>query len=241
VSGKVNSIGLSDKIFAAWQQSHIKHGFRSSSFTSYLGPDFIIRPNLHVLLNAQATRVIQTSTSPIAFHSVEFASGPDGALNIEVAYSTDISVAPRQRVSAFKEVIISAGALETPKLLMNSGIGDKEYLASMGIKSLVNSPDVGTNLSVHIAVSLIYNVNSTQTFDEIVRNATFRDKLVELWNQTGGGGPLGISYPSHNVLNRLPSDSPIFKNNTDPAAGPRSTHLQGTMQVSSHNLPADIY
>jgi choline dehydrogenase len=168
VSGKVNSIGLSDKIFAAWQQSHIKHGFRSSSFTSYLGPDFIIRPNLHVLLNAQATRVIQTSTSPIAFHSVEFASGPDGALNIKVAYSTDISVAPRQRVSAFKEVIISAGALETPKLLMNSGIGDKEYLASMGIKSLVNSPDVGTNLSVHIAVSLIYNVNSTQTFDEIV-------------------------------------------------------------------------
>ncbi|KAF7341984.1 Aryl-alcohol oxidase-like protein [Mycena venus] len=198
-----------------WAQSNIKNGIRSSSYTSYLGPEFIARPNMHVLLNAQATRVIQTSTNPVAFHSVEFASGPDE---------------PRQRVTASKEMIIAGGALETPKLLMNSGIGDAEYLTSMGIHPRVNSPQVGTNLSVHIAVNLIYNVNSTETFDELIRNTTLRDELVGFWNETGGGGPLGITYPSHFVFTRLPDDSPIFQNNTDPAAGPRSTHLQTTTQ-----------
>ncbi|KAJ6588451.1 hypothetical protein B0H19DRAFT_207092, partial [Mycena capillaripes] len=207
----------------SWEQSNIKHGVRSSSFTSYLGPEFIFRPNLHVLLNTQATRVIQTSTRPIAFRSVEFASAAD---------------APRQRVTASKEVIISTGALETPKLLMNSGIGDETYLASMGIQPVVNLPDVGANLSVHIAVSLVYNVNTTQTFDEIIRNETLRNELIALWNSTGGGGPLGSSYPSHNVFNRLPEDSPIFQNHTDPAAGPRSTHLQGTTQNGDISPPA---
>ncbi|KAF7341978.1 Aryl-alcohol oxidase-like protein [Mycena venus] len=199
----------------SWEQSNIKNGIRSSSYTSYLGPEFIARPNLHVLLNAQATRVIQTSTNPVAFLSVEFASGPDE---------------PRQRVTASKEVIIAGGALETPKLLMNSGIGDAEYLTSMGINPRINLPQVGTNLSVHIAVNLIYNVNSTETFDELIRNTTLRDELIGFWNETGGGGPLGIAYSSHDVYTRLPDDSPIFQNNTDPAAGPRSTHLQTTTQ-----------
>ncbi|KAF8201278.1 aryl-alcohol oxidase-like protein [Mycena galopus ATCC 62051] len=208
----------------SWEQSNIKHGFRSSSFTSYLAPEFIARPNLHVVLNTQATRVVQTSSNPITFLSVEFANGPNE---------------PTQLVTASKEVIISAGTLETPKLLMNSGIGDAEYLTSMGITPRVNLPQVGTNLSAHVAVSLIYNVNTTQTFDEIVRNATFRDELIALWNQTGGAGPLGNSYPSHNIFTRIPADSPIFQNNTDPAAGPKSTHLEGTTQNGDISLTAE--
>ncbi|KAJ7481644.1 aryl-alcohol oxidase [Mycena latifolia] len=205
----------------SWVQSNIKHGKRSSSFTSYLGPDFINRANLHVLLNAQATRLIQTSINPIAFREVECASGRDD---------------PRQRVTASKEVIVSAGALETPKLLLNSGIGDEEYLSSMGIEPLVPLPDVGKNLSAHVAVSLVYNVNSTQTFDEIVRNATLRDELLAYWIKTGGAGPLGIAYNSHDIFVRLSDNATIFRNNTDPAAGPTSTHLQATVQNGDINL-----
>lgn len=207
----------------SWVQSNIKHGKRSSAFTSYLGPEFIERPNLHVLLNAQATRLIQTSTRPIAFRTVEFASSRDG---------------PRESVTASREVIISAGALETPKLLMNSGIGDEQHLSSMGIKPLVPLNDVGKNLSVQIAVNLIYNVNSTQTFDGIVRNATLRDELLAQWINTNGAGPLGISYTSHDIFTRIPANSTIFENNTDPAAGPRSTHLQGTVQNGDISLTA---
>jgi len=218
----------------SWAQSNIKHGVRSSSFTSYLGPDFIGRPNLHILLNAQATRVIQTSSDPISFRSVEFASGRDE---------------PRQRVTASKEVIISAGTIGTPQLLMNSGIGDEDYLVSMGIKPLVALPDVGKNLSADIAVSLVYNVNTTQTFDEIIQNVTFRDELTAKWTKTGGTGPLGISYVSHVITTRLQSNATIFQNMSDPAAGPNTPHLHGTVQngdtgftVSGHylTLPATL-
>ncbi|KAF7344404.1 Aryl-alcohol-oxidase from pleurotus Eryingii [Mycena sanguinolenta] len=209
----------------AWAQSNIKHGFRSSSFTSYLAEEFIARPNLHVVLNAQATRILQTE--PMSFRTVEFASARN---------------APRQTLTAYKEVIIAAGSLETPKLLMNSGIGDPDYLSSMNITPLVSLPDVGKNLSVHIAVSLVYNVNTTRTFDEIVRNATLRDALTERWLDTNGTGPLGIPYISHVVTKRLPSDAAIFQNTTDPAAGPNSPHLHTTIQNGDINVtPSGFY
>jgi choline dehydrogenase len=60
-------------ITVAWTQNTIKHGKRSSSFSSYLGPEFIGRPNLHVVLNAEATRLIQTSQASKEFKTVEFA------------------------------------------------------------------------------------------------------------------------------------------------------------------------
>ncbi|KAJ6495446.1 aryl-alcohol oxidase precursor [Mycena sanguinolenta] len=209
----------------SWPQSNIKHGFRSSSFTSYLAEEFIARPNLHVLLNAQATRILQAE--PMSFRTVEFASARD---------------APRQILTAHKEVILAAGSLETPKFLMNSGIGDPDYLSSMNITPLVSLPDVGKNLSVHIAVSLVYNANTTQTFDEIVRNATLRDALTERWMDTNGTGPLGIPYLSHLVTKRLPSDAAIFQNTTDPAAGPNSPHLQTTIQNGDINVtPSGFY
>ncbi|KAJ6602750.1 aryl-alcohol-oxidase from pleurotus Eryingii, partial [Mycena vulgaris] len=194
----------------SWVQSNIRHGKRSSSFTSYLGPDFIDRPNLHVMQDAQATRVVQTAISPSTFGAIEFASGRD--------VSKD-------------SVIISAGALETPKLLMKFGIGDMEYLSSMGTTPLVILPDVGKNLSAHLAVCLVYSVNSTQNFDEIVRNVTLPDELLAYWIETGGAGPLGITYTSHDIFVRLPTNATIFQKNTDRAAGPRSTHLQATIQV----------
>lgn len=55
---------------------------------------------------------------------------------------------------AGREVIVSAGALESPKLLQLSGIGDQQHLASLGIPVLQHSPDVGRNLREH----LIYTV-----------------------------------------------------------------------------------
>ncbi|KAJ6481725.1 GMC oxidoreductase-domain-containing protein [Mycena sanguinolenta] len=194
-----------------WQQSTIKHGKRSSSFTSYLGPDFIGRPNLHVLVNAQATRIIQTSHNPTEFLTVEFAQTRDG---------------PKHQLTASEEVIISAGALETPKLLLNSGIGEATALSKLGIQPAVDLPDVGRNLSVHIGAFLSYFVNGTDTFDDILRNSTLREILLDEWKATNGGGPLGITFSgSHIAYNRLPST--LFETYPDPAAGPDSPHIQG--------------
>ena len=63
-----------------WAQSMIKDGKRSSSATSYLGPQFINRPNLHVLVNAQVTRLVQTGlkNKKPTFLAVEFAASAEG-------------------------------------------------------------------------------------------------------------------------------------------------------------------
>ncbi|KAJ7880918.1 aryl-alcohol oxidase [Mycena leptocephala] len=202
----------------SWTQSTIKHGKRSSSFTSYLGPEFIGRPNLHVVLNAQVTRVIQTSQKLATFKMVEFAESRNSA---------------RYHITATKEVIISAGAIETPKLLMNSGIGDPTVLSSLGIKARVNLPDVGKNLSVHTGVSLNYFVNSTDTFDDIIRNLTVRQMLLDQWLATDGGGRLSVVYADHDIFERLPSNSSIFEVHADPAPGPNSPHIQS---IASNGL-----
>ncbi|KAJ7887843.1 aryl-alcohol oxidase [Mycena olivaceomarginata] len=125
-----------------------------------------------------------------------------------------------------KEVIISAGSIETPKLLMNAGIGDPRVLLSLGIKPTVNLPDVGKNLSVHTGVSLSYFVNSTDTFDDIFRNLTVRKILLDQWLVTDGGGRLSASLSGHSVFMRLPSDSSVLAAYADPAAGPNSPHIQ---------------
>lgn len=64
---------------AGWTQATIRGGERSSSATAYLAPVFLKRPNLHVMINAQVTRVVKTGNG--AFRTVEFASNAQGALS----------------------------------------------------------------------------------------------------------------------------------------------------------------
>ena len=60
---------------------------------------------------------------------------------------------PRITLTATKEVILSAGTVGTPHILLNSGIGDAEDLKALGIDSIVNLADVGKNLSDQVALS----------------------------------------------------------------------------------------
>ncbi|KAJ7937947.1 GMC oxidoreductase-domain-containing protein [Mycena leptocephala] len=200
----------------SWTQSTIKQGKRSSSFTSYLGPEFIGRPNLHVVLNDKSLALYRQVKGQQLLRRWNFCIA--GA---------------RYHITATKEVIISPGAIETPKLLMNSGIGDPTVLSSLGINARVNLPDVGKNLSVHTGVSLNYFVNSTDTFDDIIRNLTIRQMLLDQWLATDGGGRLSVVYADHNIFERLPSNFNIFEVHADPAPGPNSPHIQS---IASNGL-----
>lgn len=55
-------------------------------------------------------------------------------------------------LTAAKEVILSAGAVMTPAILMHSGIGDSAELESVGIETIVNLPDLGKNIQDHVSV-----------------------------------------------------------------------------------------
>ena len=66
---------------------------------------------------------------------------------------------------ARQEVILSAGALATPQLLMVSGIGPAQHLESCGVKVIHDLPGVGQNLQDHVEISLVYELNGPHSYD----------------------------------------------------------------------------
>ncbi|TDC88974.1 choline oxidase [Saccharopolyspora aridisoli] len=116
---------------ANWFQINAKQdGTRSSSSVSYLHP-IMDRPNLEIRTNAWAKKVTF-----------------DGTRATGVEYLSDDLVHSRT-ITAREEVVLSTGAIDTPKLLMLSGIGPAEHLREFGIDVLVDSPGVGSTLEDH--------------------------------------------------------------------------------------------
>ncbi|KAL9714603.1 hypothetical protein Ac2012v2_001260 [Leucoagaricus gongylophorus] len=191
----------------AWSQGSIDHGVRSSAATAYLAPRYLNRGNLDVLINTKVARILQTSDSSKDFRTVEL--GKNAAKSL-------------QHLIASKEVILSAGALNTPQILLHSGIGDETELQSVGIVPLHSLPSVGKNLTDHPYVSVVWTVNSTAP----PMNAT---AALEEWRQNHTG-PYSMSptASNHIAFLRLPDDSPIFETTTDPAAGPNTPHMELT-------------
>ncbi|KAF8876657.1 hypothetical protein BD779DRAFT_1449174 [Infundibulicybe gibba] len=197
-----------------WTQSTIdSDGKRSSSATSYLGPEYIKRPNLHVLLHAQVTRLVMTEEirGKPSFKEVEFVQKRDG---------------PRLKIRAKKEVILSAGAIGTPQILLNSGIGDRTELANIGVRPTFHLPDVGRNLIDHPLLSNIWYVNTTETIEKIVRNSTLFGELLSQW-QNQHTGPFVHSPLSNQIIwSRLPKNTSLLAGRDDPAPGPNSAHYE---------------
>ncbi|KAJ7259089.1 aryl-alcohol oxidase [Mycena haematopus] len=193
-----------------WFQSTIGGGKRSSSATSYLAPQFIQRENLHVLLDAQVSRLVgpQTTEGVVSFEGVEFSQG--GSLFT---------------AKAANEIILSAGSIGTPAILMNSGIGDKNTLTALGIPSVLDLPSVGQNATDQPMAIAEWSVNSTQTIDPIEQNETLFNEAYAQWNETHTG-PFTNTPVTHIAWTRLDAKSPIFENVTDPSAGPTTPHIE---------------
>ncbi|KAJ7745961.1 alcohol oxidase [Mycena olivaceomarginata] len=194
-----------------WLQSTIGGGKRSTSATSYLAPKFAQRKNLHVLLHAQVSRLVhaqKTKQGAVTFGGVEFLQG-------ESLFTA----------KATKEIILSAGSVGTPTILMHSGVGDRKALTALGIPSVLDLPSVGQNATEQPVIGAGWSVNSTQTADSIRQNATRFNEAYEEWNRTHTG-PFVENPVTHIAWLRLDADSPIFENVTDPAAGPNTPHIE---------------
>ncbi|MEH6473135.1 MAG: choline dehydrogenase [Halopseudomonas sp.] len=75
-----------------------------------------------------------------------------------------------QTVSCQREIILSAGSIGSPHILMLSGVGDKEALAKHGVESVHHLPGVGKNLQDHLQIRSIYKVNKPVTLNDELRN-----------------------------------------------------------------------
>ncbi|KAF7376528.1 GMC oxidoreductase [Mycena sanguinolenta] len=192
-----------------WEQQTVKNGSRSSSATSYLASQFISRPNLHVLLHARVTRVLQTNSNN-TFRTVEFVQDLDGE---------------KLTLTAEKEVILSAGSIGTPNILLHSGIGNSSTLSSLGIDVVHDLPSVGQNLTDHALVSVAFLVNSSGTWEDAERNATLAAEQLAQWNTTRTGPLIDSPTPQIGWL-RVPDNSSIFEQFPDPSAGPETPHYE---------------
>jgi len=105
-------------------------GRRKDAGTAYLGPIGSRRPNLRVLDNAQASRILF-----------------DGKRAVGIEYRRGDAM---RRLYAAEEIVLAAGAFGTPQLLMVSGIGPGDRLGALGIDIVADRHEVGKNLQDHL-------------------------------------------------------------------------------------------
>ncbi|XP_046744791.1 glucose dehydrogenase [FAD, quinone]-like [Diprion similis] len=150
-------------------QTTTRNGLRCSTERAYLRP-VAGRKNLYISTNSLVSKILIDKTTKTAY-GVEF-----------------VRENMKHTVRATKEVILSAGALLSPQLMMLSGIGPKEHLEEVGVKVIHDSPGVGQNLQDHITIGGLtflidppYNA-STTTLAEVT------DFLVKKEGQLYGIG-----------------------------------------------------
>lgn len=118
------------------------NGQRSSASVAYLHPilkGIERRPNLTVLTETHVSKI-------------RVANGLATGVDITLKNGQKLSLKPK------KEVVLSAGAIDTPRLLLHSGIGPREQLESLGIPVAQEVPGVGENLIDHPETNVVYQL-----------------------------------------------------------------------------------
>lgn len=151
-------------------QGTIRRGSRCSTAKAFLRPARL-RPNLHIAMFSHVTKVLIDPISKIAF-GVEF-----------------VRDRKMHYVRAKKEVILSGGSINSPQLLMLSGIGPKAELAKHRIPLIRDAPGVGQNLQDHVALAgLTFMVDQEVSIVE----SRFHTMATVMEYAVLGQGPLTI-------------------------------------------------
>jgi choline dehydrogenase len=130
----------------------VRDGKRLSVFRTYAFP-YMDRPNLTVLTHALVTKLTLEGKR---------ASG------VEIAFNDQI-----QRITAGLEVVLSLGAMHTPKVLMLSGIGDQAELQRLGIPVVQHLPGVGQNFQDHFGIGCVWEYRQPLPLRNNAGEATF--------------------------------------------------------------------
>jgi choline dehydrogenase len=129
-----------------YYQRYIKNGWRVSAARAFLQP-IAKKKNIEIRTASQATAILF-----------------DGKRAIGVRCAQGLGHAARD-VTARREIILCAGAANTPKLLQISGVGQAKLLAELGVPVVHHLPGVGANLQDHYMVHLVVRVKGTETIN----------------------------------------------------------------------------
>jgi 4-pyridoxate dehydrogenase len=174
-------------------QSTVRNGRRCSTAVAYLRPA-LGRPNLKLEVKALATRILFEGMRAVG---IEWVQG-----------------GTKRTAYAAREVILSGGVINTPQLLMLSGVGDADELRSIGIEVKLSLKGVGKNLQDHMSSPATYQrsepgpLHRSMRIDRIVgelANAYFRGKGIATDLPAGAMAFLRSQYS-----NELPDVQLIF-------------------------------
>ncbi len=166
---------------AGYYQLTTRHGWRCSTATAYLKPARR-RRNLRVATAARVTRVVF-----------------EGRRAVGVVYRQH---GAEHTVTARREVLLCAGAVQTPQLLQLSGVGPRALLTALGIPLVHDLPGVGENLQDHLQARVIF---------ECTRPITTNDELKSPWRRLAmgldylftRGGPMAVGINQGGIFARV--------------------------------------
>lgn len=149
---------------------------RSYSANSYLPR---AGSNLDVTLSTRVTKInFAAGSKKMTRSCLRRATSEDGMT------ATGVTLEDGTFIEARKEVILSAGSLQSPGLLEHSGIGQKEVLDAAGIKQIIDLPGVGEHLQDHTAVSVFYQLKPEyNSMDILQHNTSYATEQLSLWQE----------------------------------------------------------
>jgi choline dehydrogenase len=168
-----------------YYQLFTREGWRCSTAVAYLKPARS-RANLRVETDAHATGIVF-----------------DGTRAAGIRYRKH---GQEHEVRAAREVILSAGALQSPQLLQLSGIGDATRLQALGIPVTHHLPGVGENLQDHLQLRLMYKVKKPITTNDDLQSWWRQFKMGWKWI-TQRKGPLAIGINQGGMFTRILPES----------------------------------
>nr|BAQ25461.1 putative dehydrogenase [Neocamarosporium betae] len=150
---------------------------RSYAGSAYYTPEVAKRPNLQVLTETFVEKIL-TKTN-------------DGCVE-----ATGVRVRTKDgthhEITAKKEVILSAGAIQSPQILELSGIGQKDLLEKHGIPIVLDSPGVGENLQDHAISAPSFEITDDQISGDVFRDPNIVQAILQQYMTTKTGPLVGI-------------------------------------------------
>jgi choline dehydrogenase len=160
-------------------------GFRCSTAVAYLKPAKH-RQNLKILTNSQVCKVLFENKKAVGIEVIE-----DGISKV---------------IRANKEIILCAGAIQSPQILQLSGVGPAALLNEFNIPVVHDLPGVGENLQDHLQYRLIYELNQPISTNDQLSSWFGQLKMGLQW-LLFRGGPLSIGINQGGLFTRVMKDS----------------------------------
>ncbi|KAI9662535.1 MAG: hypothetical protein M1821_008702 [Bathelium mastoideum] len=176
--------GTKNSLVDAWSGDHLgfysslgavdrtnDKGNRSYSATGYLRPN-LGRPNLKVLTEALASKVLLEQNG----------AGNPRATGVEFVHD-----GKKHQVHAAREVVLSAGVIQSPQLLELSGIGDPQILSSVGLDCVVENESVGANFQDHVLGGMLFDCADGVVSMDAIHGAEFQAAQQKIYDETQRG------------------------------------------------------